>query len=164
MARKCLTGILKLIHFLKLEVFSTSPAYLSLTSWYPVLILNMGEVEEWHPVFRTILHSSRIGGYFLSLFFKLFNTVFFFFYNCPYFTFFCCFGDLSITTNPNVLPFLDCSTSFHYADSLSIWPFHSFSFSPFSSFPLLPPPPLFSWPPPGPPTPSPHPSPSSPLS
>ena len=46
MARKCLTGILKLIHFLKLEFYLlVKPTYYCLAG-IPVLILNMGEVEE----------------------------------------------------------------------------------------------------------------------
>ena len=135
-------------------------------------------------------------------FFLLFNMAF---YNCSYFTFFCCFGDLSITTNPNVLPFLDCSASLSLPGESQgrlslvgcrLWrrtesdttevtqqqqqqqqriiPLYRYSpymtisqllfFFPFVSFPLLPPPPLFSLPPPGPLTPSPAPSTSPPLS
>ena len=42
MARKFLTGILKLIHFLKLEVLSTSQAYLLLSSWYTCADIKYG--------------------------------------------------------------------------------------------------------------------------
>lgn len=118
----------------------------------------MGLQQNDSPLIITILSYAFFQNrWVFSLFFFLFNI---FFNSFSYFTFFSCFGDLSITTYQM---YCLCWTVAHHStlqiNSLSIWPFRSFSFflvSPLSPFPLLPPI-LFSMLPPGLPTPFPRP-------